>query len=224
MHTRWNLLLSGFLYIFCDFYSQWRIEKGGDNKTLKTTVLAFATIMLASLFFVNSTTSISSRDLGIYDPWCDIDDDGDIDIFDVVKLASKYGTTGTPINKTELILELQARVEALENQSGWLPAPAYDSGWLDFPVGNHLYIHHNLSTSNLFVHLVGRSVNRTHQMFLAREMWRKTLDRAEEYGVYWLTDEANPLNAIELQRGGDDVNSTINWNEIHVQIWTIAQP
>jgi hypothetical protein len=33
---------------------------------------------------------------GVYDPWCDQDADGDIDIFDIVPAASAYGTTGDP--------------------------------------------------------------------------------------------------------------------------------
>jgi hypothetical protein len=31
-----------------------------------------------------------------YDPWYDLDEDGRISIFDVVKMASSYGTTGDP--------------------------------------------------------------------------------------------------------------------------------
>lgn len=45
-----------------------------------------------------------------YDPWCDINDDGKIDIKDIASVALKFGTTGTPINKTGLLLELQSRM------------------------------------------------------------------------------------------------------------------
>lgn len=63
---------------------------------MKTTVLAFATIILVSLFFVNATTSTTTLDLGVYDPWCDQDSDGDIDIYDIVTAAVAFDTTGDP--------------------------------------------------------------------------------------------------------------------------------
>lgn len=68
-------------------------------------------ILAASLSFSILLVGITSS--ASYDPWCDLDDDGDIDIFDIVKLASAYGTSGTPINKTALLLEMQARIDAL---------------------------------------------------------------------------------------------------------------
>jgi hypothetical protein len=69
-------------------------------------------------------------------PWGDLNDDGAINIFDVVWLAGRYGTTGTPLNKTGLY-ELEARVDALETripQVGYLSMPPaafapVDSSW-----------------------------------------------------------------------------------------------
>jgi len=58
-----------------------------------------------------------SSPAGEYDPWLDINDDGTINILDVANVASAYGTSGTPINKTALLLELQSRVEALEERT-----------------------------------------------------------------------------------------------------------
>jgi hypothetical protein len=52
-----------------------------------------------------------------YDPWEDLNDDGKIDLYDAVMLLNKYGTKGTPINKTALLLNLQQRVEALETRT-----------------------------------------------------------------------------------------------------------
>lgn len=56
---------------------------------------------------------ISSQPSGSYDPWMDLNDDGIVDSFDLQLLAWIYGTSGTPINKTELLLELQARIDSL---------------------------------------------------------------------------------------------------------------
>ena len=48
---------------------------------------------------------------------CDLNDDGSIDIFDVVKMVDLYGTVGTPINKTALLLELQDRMLTVEERT-----------------------------------------------------------------------------------------------------------
>jgi len=49
-----------------------------------------------------------------YNPWMDLNDDGVVDSTDLGLLGAYWGTTGTPMNKTALLLELQARIEALE--------------------------------------------------------------------------------------------------------------
>jgi hypothetical protein len=74
---------------------------------MKMTTTLWVMTLSTLILLVGITSSAS------YDPWCDLDDDGDIDIFDIVKMAGAYGTTGTPINKTELLLELEAKVDAL---------------------------------------------------------------------------------------------------------------
>jgi hypothetical protein len=48
-------------------------------------------LVLSSLFYVGITSSAS-----VYDPYADYDADGDVDIFDVVPVASVYGTSGDP--------------------------------------------------------------------------------------------------------------------------------
>ena len=75
---------------------------------MKRVTTTLAVLLVTLVMFVGVTSST------LYDAWYDFDDDGDIDIYDIVDIAGRYGTTGTPINKTELILNLQARVEALE--------------------------------------------------------------------------------------------------------------
>jgi hypothetical protein len=52
--------------------------------------LAVAALLLFTPFLVGLTSSAP------YDPWNDLDEDGKISIFDVVKIATTYGTTGDP--------------------------------------------------------------------------------------------------------------------------------
>jgi len=74
---------------------------------MKRIAVTLAVLLIAMLMFVGVTSSTP------YDPWYDFDDDGDIDIYDIVDIAGRYGTTGTPINKTELLLEMQATIDEL---------------------------------------------------------------------------------------------------------------
>ena len=57
---------------------------------MKNTFLFVICGLLAFTLLVGLTSSVS------YDPWCDLDEDGRISIFDVVQIASVYGTLGDP--------------------------------------------------------------------------------------------------------------------------------
>ena len=78
-------------------------RKGGDMAMrimpLALLNVILATILLTSVFFMNTTSTSSSE----YDPWIDTNDDGIIDILDLVAMAKIYGSNGTPINKTTLL-------------------------------------------------------------------------------------------------------------------------
>jgi hypothetical protein len=102
-------------------------------RKLQSMALALACVSLASALLVCLTSSAS-----VYDPWYDTDDDGDIDIFDMVRVAGSYGTTGTPY-------EAKA-------------APAYDSGWMNFTDlrGQYFNITHNLDSTNVIFNVTGR--------------------------------------------------------------------
>ncbi|MCW4055239.1 MAG: hypothetical protein NWE82_00485 [Candidatus Bathyarchaeota archaeon] len=50
-----------------------------------------ASILVTSLAFMTATTSSAQ-----YDPWADYDENGLIDIFDIVKVAIPYGASGDP--------------------------------------------------------------------------------------------------------------------------------
>ena len=95
-------------------------ERGGDNVMKNSILLNMVLVIVLALSFfsihtVANTSSYETTDAGPeYDPWRDLNDDGIINIYDVVMVTGIYGSTGTPINKTELLLGLQSRVEALE--------------------------------------------------------------------------------------------------------------
>ena len=84
------------------------------------TALIISSVLLLSIPLRSTTTS------GVYDPWIDTNADGKINYEDLYNLAIVYGTSGTPINTTELLLNLTARVETLEAQN--LTGPAGPQG------------------------------------------------------------------------------------------------
>jgi hypothetical protein len=175
--------------------------------------IVLSTILLSSILYVGVTASVSE-----YDPWYDINDDGKIDIKDVAGVAIKYGTTGTPLNKTEILLDLQARVEALENASGWLPAPAYDSGWIALDVGWQTTLLHGLYAEPLFVFVMGRyqDVHGTWHYTRAKigtDFFRTGADF--EVGIY--TEWTN--QSVSIYRGATDPY----YDEVRVQIWKIKE-
>ena len=78
-----------------------------NGKTFLTG-LSIGIVVLTVVF-----TPLSSQQDGAYAPWMDLNDDGIIDAYDLQLLALIYGTSGTPINKTERLLELEARIDNL---------------------------------------------------------------------------------------------------------------
>lgn len=58
--------------------------------------------LTATLFLIVPSLSVSS--VHSYDPLLDVNDDGVINIVDLSKVAAAFGKSGTPINKTALLL------------------------------------------------------------------------------------------------------------------------
>ena len=83
-------------------------------KAIKLLNILLASALLASLFLVNATTVSQTIE---YDPWIDFNDDGEINLYDAVMLLTRYGSSGTPINKTELLLELLAKLDYLNAEN-----------------------------------------------------------------------------------------------------------
>ncbi|MGD8545516.1 MAG: hypothetical protein PVH12_05010 [Candidatus Bathyarchaeota archaeon] len=81
------------------------------------TISIIASVLLLAIPVSSTVTP------GVYDPWIDTNNDGIINYQDLYNLAAIYGTLGTPINKTDLILELEARIASLEARADALEAP-----------------------------------------------------------------------------------------------------
>jgi hypothetical protein len=78
-------------------------------------IVALTTFCLtASLFMIIPTRS--SPDIGDYDPWIDVNDDGVIDVSDLVIVVGRIPSSSEhAINKTALLLELQSRIDSLNS-------------------------------------------------------------------------------------------------------------
>lgn len=172
-------------------------------------VAIFSFCLTATLFMIIPTESR----VGYYDHWIDFNDDGKIDMKDVAEVARAFGSLGDPINKTELLLDLQERVEALE--ASGLPAPDYASNWIS--INREVTLTHNLGTANVLVHIQGYNIEwyGIHQINYGGDRYHQ-YDRLWSHGAYWwnLTSET-----ITVVRGGEDPI----WDQIQVRLW-IIQP
>lgn len=100
------------------------IDATGEKevKVVKVASFVMVTILFSSMFLIGITTSqYSTTEFPhdpprVYSPWGDLNDDGNIDIFDVVWLAGRYNTIGTPVNKTELLYNVSDRLAELRSQ------------------------------------------------------------------------------------------------------------
>ncbi len=119
-----------------------------------------------------------------------------------------------------------AGVFSIENMSGWLPAPAFDSGWVSNWTDEVEYLrislYHGLNTTDVFVYVVGR-LNQTI------EVWENGSVHQFAYGglfgrlgggagVFWVLGESK----IELYRLIPD--SVVPWHEVRVLIWKVQEP
>jgi len=75
-------------------------------------------IAVLSTFCVTATLFLTVPEsyIGDHSPWLDINDDGKIDMKDIAAVARAYGASGTPMNKTSLLTELQNRIDELSSK------------------------------------------------------------------------------------------------------------
>jgi len=214
---------------------------------MKFSVLAnviLSVVFLGSMFFMGATSS-----LGEYDPWVDINDDGAVNVLDLILVANGLGGSGEPLYKA-----------ALE----------YDSGWIDITnkVGQYFNVTHNLNSTDIIVDITGKTTidGGVHQRHLGgsdfMSGWNRTYGGAQmdvslsvvqtgdggyaiagytdSYGAgnydFWLvkTDAAGNAkdgfnyglvwtdstdDTITLYRGATDTY----WNYVRVRIWKIKE-
>ena len=79
------------------------------RKDLVTILISLS--LAGALFFALPIRSNPTA--GEYDPWFDTNDDGKIDMKDVAAAARAFGSSGTPVNKTALILGTDTILPAL---------------------------------------------------------------------------------------------------------------
>lgn len=95
---------------------QFFLEIAGENVKMnkKNTflIVAAAFCLTVAMFAVIPSWSSS----GGYDPWLDLNDDGRIDMKDVAAIAHAFGATGTPVNKTVLLINVNDTYTQLMNE------------------------------------------------------------------------------------------------------------
>ena len=184
--------------------------------------ICFLAFCLTATLLVGVTSSAE------YDPWCDMDDNGLIDIVDLVSLAIRFGEEGTPINKTELLFEvnatyskllsqikslnaslanLQDRVKSLET-GGFIGTPAFDNE-TQISQGEEKIFTHNLNTTEVFVYMIGRYDGASpyiHQIDYG--------GLSDYQGARW-KDLTNTTIRV-IRRSNDN-----NWNYVRVMIWKV---
>ncbi len=98
--------------------------------------------------------------------------------------------------------DLLERVETLESVSGFLGAPSFDSGWMEW--SSSMVINHNLNTTEVLVYLIGKSGDGVINI--------------AEFGryCYWrdLTSTHITLNIPNIWE----------WSQARVMIWEIQPP
>ena len=100
-------------------------------------------------------------------------------------------------------------VITIENFTGWLPAPAYDSGWIDVLPhhGRWVTFEHNLNTTEVLVYYVRNN----SQEFVTQL----------KYGD-WM--QWSKLTENEINLRVDWLGGPLTYDKIRVMIWKIAEP
>jgi hypothetical protein len=199
--------------------------------TRRHLLLAIAATCFVTMFLI-STVPIFSQP--VYNPLYDVNGDGKIDMKDIALVAKAYGTTGTPINITAMLLNLQSEVDSLNsslltlentvaaqqitinNQQSAINnlgaelatkmgQPDYDSGWFTINQGQSITLTDNLSTTNVLVYMFS-SVGQVE--------YGGDQNGNSGFGAYW--SFAN-IDAINVYRMPND----LYWTFTRVYMWKL---
>jgi hypothetical protein len=109
------------------------------TKTPSMINITLLILLLSSLCYVGITSSAT-----VYDPYADYDSDGDIDIFDVVPVASVYGTSG---DSTRNVTFKNWPLLATTQTTVWFSNSS-------FPLTSHNYSGAGFSNLHIFLHVL----------------------------------------------------------------------
>jgi uncharacterized protein YfkK (UPF0435 family) len=103
-----------------------RLREGKGDDAMNGKNYLIATIISAMILTLIFIPMSGSQTTVPYDPWCDLNDDGIIDIYDVVLVTSKYDSTGEPVNKTALLYNINQTLTELLTKIDSLNASLLD--------------------------------------------------------------------------------------------------
>jgi len=152
--------------------------KGGEVE-MKRLIVMLALMFLVSVGFIRTTASTP------YDPWCDIDDDGDIDIYDVVDMAGRYGTTGDSTKNVTVV--------------NW-PATSETTVWFSsdsFPVTSAIYDRSGFTNLHILMRVLWAGPGSSIDFQVRGIIWNFTHVESR-YAVAYQATLTEPRNALAV--------------------------
>ena len=176
-------------------------------------IAVLATFCLTSMMFAALPSSSQTRPE--YDPWIDSNNDGIIDIFDAIKLAAVFGTSGQPLTKA-----------AIE----------YDSGWINITdkCGQNFNIAHDLGSTDIMVDIQGKTElnGPVHQRYLGltgyMHGWSNTYGRINPHvtarpSLVKTKDNGFGFVGREFGLRKTDANGILQWEASYPVLMDIAE-
>ena len=148
---------------------------------IKKNLVVAVLLTFCLTFVLFQILPISSQSAGDYDPWLDINDDGEIDMRDVGAVARAFGAAG----------------QNFTTKAGL----TYTSDWLDITdkQGQNFNVFHNLNTTEAIVDVVGKQslTSPEHKLFYGTTLLIQGFNKT--YGV--ITDET-AYSMVQTVDGG----------------------
>jgi hypothetical protein len=172
---------------------------------MKDSVLALLNIallvtILGSFFLINSQGQLAPQK---YDPLVDVNDDGVIDIRDIVAIAIHWGSTGYPMNKSQFV------------RNGFVNEPWWDSGWVRCNQGYNTFNFNRTleDPDSALVYMMGKNSTsgRPHQIDYGGDVTQI----GNAVGAKW---QELTHTSIIVYRGEKDGM----WNYVRIMIWQVS--